>query len=122
VSDPDWTELQRLRLVDWHPVSQLRAPVTDVSRTAVPAIDIHNHLGRWLTDGDWMIDDVPALLATMDDCGIETIINLDGMWGDEVSANVERYDRAHPGRFVTFCQLECSSPRSRTAPPAGPGA
>ena len=42
----------------------------------------------------------------MDDCGVETVVNLDGMWGDEVTANVERYDRAHPGRFVTFCQLD----------------
>lgn len=106
VSDPDFASLQQLRLVDWHPVSQLRAPVTEVTRTAVPAIDIHNHLGRWLTDGDWMIDDVAALVRIMDDCGIDTIVNLDGLWGDEVTANVERYDRAHPGRFVTFCQLE----------------
>ncbi|TPW73199.1 amidohydrolase family protein [Schumannella sp. 10F1B-5-1] len=28
------------------------------------------------------------------------------MWGDEVTANVERYDRAYPGRFFTFCQLD----------------
>jgi predicted TIM-barrel fold metal-dependent hydrolase len=108
---PDWSELQRLVLVDWQPVAQLRAASTPLRRTAVPAIDIHNHLGRWLTDGDWpagdwMIEDVPALVAVMDDCGIETIVNLDGMWGDEVSANVARYDAAYPGRFLTFCQLD----------------
>jgi predicted TIM-barrel fold metal-dependent hydrolase len=73
-----------------------------------PVIDIHNHLGRWLSDGEWMIDDVPELLELMDDCGVETIVNLDGMWGDEVTANVDRYDRAHPGRFLTFCQLDWS--------------
>lgn len=106
VADPDFASLQQLRLVDWHPVSQLRAHETPVTRTAVPAIDIHNHLGRWLSDGAWMIDDVPRLLATMDDCGIETVVNLDGMWGDEVTANVERYDRAYAGRFITFCQLD----------------
>lgn len=104
--DVDWDDLQRLRMVDWHPVSQLRTHRTDVIRTAVPAIDIHNHLGRWLSDDGWMIDDVPALIATMDDCGIETIVNLDGMWGDEVTANVDRYDVAYPGRFLTFCQLD----------------
>jgi hypothetical protein len=109
--DPGWRELQSLPLTDWHPVSQLRIASTQVDRMAFPAIDIHNHLGRWLTDGqwpdgDWLIDDVPALVAVMDECGIDTIVNLDGMWGDEVSANVERYDRAFPGRFLTFCQLE----------------
>ncbi|MEO8095767.1 MAG: amidohydrolase family protein [Pseudolysinimonas sp.] len=75
-------------------------------RTSVPAIDVHNHLGRWLSDDEWMVDDVPRLLATMDATNIEAIVNLDGMWGDEVSANVSRYDAAYPGRFLTFCQLD----------------
>jgi hypothetical protein len=105
-SAPSWEQLRRLPLADWHPVSQLRPRVSEVERPAFPAIDIHNHLGRWLSDGEWMIDDPAALVATMDDCGIELIVNLDGMWGDEVSANVDRYDRAFPGRFATFCQLD----------------
>jgi hypothetical protein len=100
------TQLADLRLADWAPRSMLRAARTEVGRPAVPVIDVHNHLGRWLSDGEWMIDDVPALLRLMDECGVTTIVNLDGMWGEELTANVERYDRAHPGRFVTFCQLE----------------
>ncbi|WBU36756.1 amidohydrolase family protein [Homoserinibacter sp. YIM 151385] len=111
---PDaFARLQHLPVVEWTPVAQLRPPETEVRRTAVPAVDIHNHLGRWLSGGDWqqgtapwIIDDVDALLKDMDDCGIQTIVNLDGMWGEEVTANVERYDRAHPGRFLTFCQLD----------------
>jgi len=105
--------LQSLPLAEWRPVSQARVRATDVDRPAASAIDVHNHLGRWLSDGDWttgsatwLIDDVTALVALMDSCGIETIVNLDGMWGEEVSANVRRYDAAHPGRFVTFCQLD----------------
>ncbi len=97
---------RRMLLADWHPVAQLRLPATPVARAAVPAIDIHNHLGRWLSDGAWMVADPDALVATMDACGVETIVNLDGMWGDEVTANVDRYDRAYPGRFLTFCQLD----------------
>ncbi|MEZ5189447.1 MAG: amidohydrolase family protein [Schumannella sp.] len=100
--------LRRLPLAEWRPVTQLRARTTEVTRTAVPAVDIHNHLGRWLSDGAWMIEDVAALLRAMDDCGIETVVNLDGRWGDEVTANIERYDATHPGRFVTFCQLDWS--------------
>jgi predicted TIM-barrel fold metal-dependent hydrolase len=42
----------------------------------------------------------------MDEHHVETVVNLDGMWGDELSANLERYDRSHPGRFATFCQLD----------------
>ncbi|TBN58623.1 amidohydrolase [Glaciihabitans arcticus] len=93
-------------VTEWAPRSQLELPATPIERPRFPAIDVHNHLGRWLSDGAWMIPDVSALIAVMDSCGVETIVNLDGMWGDEVSANVERYDRAHPGRFLTFCQLD----------------
>ena len=102
-----WSELRELPLRRWEPRQQLRLPATEVPRASVPAIDVHNHLGRWLSEnGEWMIQDVPALVAIMDECGVQTMVNLDGMWGDEVTANVERYDRAHPGRFVTFCQLD----------------
>ncbi|GAA1440349.1 amidohydrolase family protein [Leifsonia poae] len=115
---PDWSRLAELRLADWAPRSQLRAAQSAVDRPASPVVDVHNHLGRWLNDGEWLIDDVPALVAMMDDCGVETIVNLDGLWDDEVTANVERYDRAHPGRFVTFCQLDWA----RLAEPDGVGA
>jgi hypothetical protein len=105
--DVDVADLENLPLRDWHPISQLRAASTVVTRAAVPAIDVHNHLGRWLSDdGDWMIGDVSELVTLMDECNIATIVNLDGMWGDEVTANVDRYDRAFPGRFLTFCQLD----------------
>lgn len=111
MEQPDWEALRRMPLADWHPRSQLRASETPVERAAVPAVDVHNHLGRWLTegrwpDGPWMIIDPGALVADMDACGIATVVNLDGMWGDEVDANVARYDTAYPGRFVTFCQLD----------------
>jgi predicted TIM-barrel fold metal-dependent hydrolase len=68
-------------------------------------IDAHNHLGRWLT-GAWTVPDVGALFAMMDELRIETIVNLDGMWGDELDANLDRYDRVHPGRFATFAQWD----------------
>lgn len=106
-TSPSGDDLRDLRLADWHPVSQLRLPATDVTRSATPAIDIHNHLGRWLSeDGDWIIPDVDELLRVMDARNVESIINLDGMWTDELEANLDRYDRAHPGRFHTFCQLD----------------
>ncbi|MCS0498535.1 amidohydrolase family protein [Protaetiibacter mangrovi] len=102
-------DIDDLPLRDWTPRSMMRARATAVDVPHTPCIDVHNHLGRWLTDdGDWMIDDVPALLAVMDARHVETIVNLDGMWGDELEANLDRYDRAHPGRFATFCQLDWS--------------
>lgn len=95
-----------LRLVDWTPRSRLSVAETRVARARVPAVDVHNHLGRWLTDGAWCTPDVPALLATMDATGLETVVNLDGLWGEELDANLDRYDRAHPGRFLTFAHVD----------------
>jgi predicted TIM-barrel fold metal-dependent hydrolase len=52
------------------------------------------------------VADVPALIALMDECRVEAIVNLDGRWGAELGENVDRYDSAYPGRFFTFCQLD----------------
>ncbi|MGZ8651935.1 MAG: amidohydrolase family protein [Actinomycetota bacterium] len=76
-------------------------------RARFPAVDAHNHLGRWLTpDGGWAARDVDTLLADMASSNVEAVVNLDGRWGDELRANLDRYDRAHPGRFATFCHLD----------------
>ena len=59
------------------------------------------------------MEDVGTLVALMEECNVETIVNLDGYWGSTLEANLDRYDRSHPGRFVTFCRLdwrECSQP------------
>jgi predicted TIM-barrel fold metal-dependent hydrolase len=117
--------MRDLRLLDYLPRSELRVPTTGVPRAAVPAIDAHNHLGRWLAPvSDWVADelaggragvpwtipDVGAFLAMLDACNVEAIVNLDGRWDAELEANLDRYDRAHPGRFVTFCQLDWRLP------------
>ncbi|WP_242886738.1 amidohydrolase family protein [Actinomadura litoris] len=92
-------------LSEYRPRTRLRVEESHVPRAAVPAIDAHNHLGRWLT-GDWTIPDVKSLLALMDACGVETIVNLDGRWDAELEANLDRYDRAYPDRFLTFCHVD----------------
>lgn len=98
-------------LSQFRPRSTLRLPEHHVLRARVPAIDAHAHLGRWLAswvaDGrEWTVPDVPALLATMDEHNIRAMVNLDGRWGDELEANLDRYDRAYPGRFATFCHVD----------------
>jgi predicted TIM-barrel fold metal-dependent hydrolase len=102
--DPD--VLRDLPLREFRPRARLRASVHEVPRARFPAVDAHNHLGRWLTPDGWAAPDVGELVATMDGCNVDAIVNLDGMWGDELEANLERYDRAHPGRFVTFAHLD----------------
>lgn len=112
MTDPDrLRELRDLRLRDWRPVVKAVAPAHPVSRARFPAVDAHNHLGRWLSPwigrpGGWVVEDVAALLELMEDCNVAAIVNLDGRWGEELEANLARYDRAHPGRFATFCHVD----------------
>ena len=106
--------LRDLPLRAFRPRSSMRVPAHAVERARFPVIDAHNHLGRWLTpDGDWSVRDVGVLLDDMDRENVAAIVNLDGMWGDELRANLGRYDEAHPGRFVTFAQPDW---RTVTAP------
>jgi predicted TIM-barrel fold metal-dependent hydrolase len=91
-----------------------------VRRAKHAAIDFHAHLGRWLApeedwvasdlagrhDRAWMVADVGAFLELLDAHNVAASVNLDGRWNAELEANLDRYDRAHPGRFFTFCQLD----------------
>lgn len=102
----DVNDLGDLRLRDFRPHPALRRALTGLpTLPPAPIVDAHDHLGRWLT-GAWAVPEVGAFLTTMDAVGVETIVNLDGMWGDELDENLDRYDRAHPGRFATFAQWD----------------
>jgi predicted TIM-barrel fold metal-dependent hydrolase len=99
--------LRDLPLRAYRPRASVRLTQHLVPRARFPVVDAHNHLGRWLTpEGGWASRDVDALLADMASSNVQAIVNLDGRWGDELHANLDRYDRAHPGRFATFCHLD----------------
>lgn len=107
-------------LNEYDPVSCLELAENHPAAARFAAIDAHAHLGRWLRPGDdwmesdlagrcegpWMVADVGAFLALLDAVNVTASVNLDGRWGAELEANLDRYDRAHPGRFFTFCQLD----------------
>jgi Amidohydrolase len=97
-----------LPLSAYRPLSQLRAARHSVERPSAPIVDAHTHLGRWLTGGSWAVSDVRALVDMMDGFAIRALVNFDGRWGDELQANLDRYDRAFPGRFATFCHADWS--------------
>src|SRR5262249_27423186 len=81
-TDTDAERLRDLPLRDYRPRSRLVVPEHHVPSAAVPVIDSHAHLGRWLSaDGSWKVKDVPRLMAEMDQCNIRGIVNLDGRWG-----------------------------------------
>jgi predicted TIM-barrel fold metal-dependent hydrolase len=92
-------------------------PETAVESPRFPVIDIHNHVGRWLSPtSQWLGGDVTELVGCLDEAGVETLVNLDGRWGDDLAMNLDRYDRAFPGRFVTFCHLDWTALAASDSP------
>jgi len=67
---------------------------TRVDKPATPVIDAHNHL--------YSAGDVREVVKAMDRSGVRTVVNLDGGWGADLRAELKRFDRAYPGRFLTF--------------------
>jgi predicted TIM-barrel fold metal-dependent hydrolase len=93
-----------MRLSDYRPVSKLRLPVHLVDKPRFGVVDAHNHLGP-LFSGGWHARPVSALLAALDEAGVETIVDLDGGTGEAFSEHYARYAGAHPGRFAHAAQL-----------------
>lgn len=87
-----------LDVKDYQPNSMLHVPETKVERARFPVIDIHTHLtGR---------DAPPAaqLLDVMNRRNLRMLVNVTGGFGEALKANIAAYDRAHPGRFLTFTE------------------
>lgn len=102
------------RLHRYEPQTTLQLPTHEIDAARFAAIDAHNHLGRWLhRRGEWMAPDVGLLMSYLGACNIRGIVNLDGRWGSELEANLDRYDRAFPGQIVTFCHLDWDRLRDR---------
>lgn len=78
--------------------------VTIVERPMYPVIDVHNHLG---TGKDHLTPErVARYLAEMDAAGVNTVVNLDGGWDEQLLETLAALDEAHPDRFLTFAQVD----------------
>jgi predicted TIM-barrel fold metal-dependent hydrolase len=81
-------------------------PTTAVERPRHPVVDVHAHLGTTPFAGGWFDRPVDELLAELDRAGVETIVDLDGGWGDRLRAEIARYPVPHPERFVVFAGVD----------------
>jgi predicted TIM-barrel fold metal-dependent hydrolase len=101
-----------LDLREFEPKSMLHVKETRVERARFPVIDIHTHLswamkaekGVPLTEERRFPGTAAELLAVMDAKNIWTMVNLTGGFGKGVKESVARYDKPHPGRFLTFTE------------------
>jgi predicted TIM-barrel fold metal-dependent hydrolase len=91
-----------LPLSRFRPQPQLVLPDRTPTRPRFPVIDAHLHLGPRF-GGGWSERPVEELLATMDEAGVEAVVDLDGGWGEGTfEGHYARFGCRHPGRFLHF--------------------
>jgi predicted TIM-barrel fold metal-dependent hydrolase len=101
-----------LDLRDFEPRSMLHVPETKVPRAAFPVIDIHTHLcwaakseaGVPLSEERQFIATPQELIEVMDRKNIRMLLNTTGGPGAGVRQCVERFEKAYPGRFITYTE------------------
>jgi predicted TIM-barrel fold metal-dependent hydrolase len=101
-----------LDLAEFEPRSMLHVPVNHVERAHFPVIDIHTHLAfaakseKGVAQGEERrILALPQeLLEVMDRKNIRTMVNLTGGVGKGLAECLQKFDKSHPGRFLTFTE------------------
>ena len=110
--EPFETKHRALNLSEFEPKSMLQVHESRVERARFPVIDFHTHIthaarsanGVGLSAERSYAAPPDALLAVMDRGNIRTMVNLTGGYYQGLANVVERYDRAFPGRFITFTE------------------
>jgi predicted TIM-barrel fold metal-dependent hydrolase len=86
----------------------LRTTATPVATPRFPVIDAHNHLGSAF-GGPWAKQSAAQLLKVLDQVGVETLVNLDGGFGDSLSRAVGHWQTPTSGRVLVFAGLDYDS-------------
>jgi predicted TIM-barrel fold metal-dependent hydrolase len=104
---PGADQRKTLLLRDYKPKAMLQAPVHNVREAKFPVIDIHTHVNDAM--GINPIKIPPAqVVEMMDQCNIQKIAILTGMWGDKLQKVIDEMVKPYPDRFVVFVQLDYS--------------
>jgi predicted TIM-barrel fold metal-dependent hydrolase len=101
-----------LPLKDYKPRSMLQVHETHVDRARFPVIDVHTHVteaakydkGVAITSEREYLGTPQELLAVMDKKNVHTLVNLTGGYGQGLKDAIAHYDKAYPGRFISFCE------------------
>ena len=97
---------QPLLLRDFKPQSMLHAPAHQTDRARFPVIDVHQHVNDARSRNEHM---PPArVLEIMDQCNIQKIVILTGMWGEQLQKVVDEMVKPYPDRFMVFTQIDWS--------------
>ncbi len=101
-----------LDLSQYEPKSMLQVHETHVDRAKFPVIDFHTHIsvsaraekGVAISPDREYLGTPQECLAVMDRKNIKIMVNLTGGYEKGLAEAVGKYDRAYPGRFITFTE------------------
>jgi predicted TIM-barrel fold metal-dependent hydrolase len=101
-----------LDLSQYEPKSMLQVHETHVERAKFPVIDFHTHIsvsakaekGVAISPDRQYLGTPQECLAVMDRKNIKMMVNLTGGYEKGLAEAVSKYDRAYPGRFLTFTE------------------
>jgi predicted TIM-barrel fold metal-dependent hydrolase len=82
-----------LRLSDFHPRTALKTVLHRIELPRFPVIDFHNHLDSM---------NPKDVLAVMDRCGVEHVVNITMQVGNRALEIMDRYYAAAPDRFSSI--------------------
>lgn len=90
---------EELLLGEYDPRARLIVPVHKVLRARYPVINIHSHFRR-------SVHRTPEqIVAAMDACNVERIVDLDGDLGERLHEELGRYAGYDPRRLVIFASF-----------------
>lgn len=103
---------KRLELSEYEPKSMLRVHESHVERAKFPVVDFHTHItgavksehGVELSAEREYYGTPQECLAVMDRKNLRAMVNLTGGYEKGLAEAIDKYDRAHPGRFYTFTE------------------
>src|SRR3954468_1235186 len=97
-----------LALKDFQPRSMLHVEEHKVARARFPVIDVHAHFswsgGLKGTETIQFLTTPQEALAIMERKNIQTMCNLTAGTGPALEASIKRFDKAAPGRFLSYTE------------------
>lgn len=96
---------QEMSFEEYRPKSTLVVPEHPLTRAKYPFVDVHAHFRQ---ASSMTPEQVDALLAEMDAMNMQVAVNLSGGSGEQLAAAVKNTEGRHPGRFVTFANVDFS--------------
>ena len=92
-------QLEYLPLKDFSPKPAASFSNHLLPRPKFPVIDVHSHLVPRLAPAE-------EVIKTMDEAGVSVLVDLDGVWENELKTHLSTYRDRYPDRFVVFVRFD----------------